>query len=155
MAAATHSNNPRARAETGRVVFMSGNLRDWRRFVLRQVPGNPSDFGPIVNPHSAREAVTMKTPILRGLACTALVALLSSTVAFAKEKPPESWDGLELRKIKGLDLAYVRPNTQFPAYKSVQLEQVGVEFSKNWERDSRDFDRRPTAQDLEEIKQNL
>jgi hypothetical protein len=96
----------------------------------------------------------VKTSIARGLIVAAVVSLFASQ-AQAKEKPPESWDGLELKKVKGLDLVYVRPDTQFPAYKSVQLEQVGVEFAKNWERDSRDYDRRPSASDLQEIKQRL
>jgi hypothetical protein len=97
----------------------------------------------------------VKTSIARGLILASVIGCLFASMAQAKEKPPESWDGLELRKVKGLDLVYVRPNTEFPAYKSVQLEQVGVEFAKNWQRDSRDFDRRPTAEDLQEIKVKL
>lgn len=96
----------------------------------------------------------MKTSIARGL-IIASVGCLFISMAQAKEKPPENWDGLELRKVKGLDLVYVRPNTEFPAYKSVQLEQVGVEFAKGWEKNSRDFDRRPTAEDMQEIKEKL
>lgn len=97
----------------------------------------------------------MKTSITRGLVIASLVGCLFASLAQAKEKPPENWDGLELRKTKGLDLVYVRPNTEFPAYKSVQLEQVGVEFAKNWEKNTREFDRRPTAGDLQEIKDRL
>ena len=97
----------------------------------------------------------MKTSIARGLIVASVIGCLFASMAQAKEKPPENWDGLELRKVKGLDLVYVRPNTEFPAYKSVQLEQVGVEFAKGWEKNSRDFDRRPTAQDMQEIKEKL
>jgi hypothetical protein len=92
--------------------------------------------------------------IARGLIIVS-VACLFASMAQGKEKPPENWDGLEIRKVKGLDLVYVRPNTEFPAYKSVQLEQVGVEFAKGWEKNSRDFDRRPTAEDMQEIREKL
>jgi hypothetical protein len=98
----------------------------------------------------------VKTSIARGLIIIAsLAGCLFASMVQAKEKPPENWDGLEIRKVKGLDLVYVRPNTEFPAYKSVQLEQVGVEFAKGWEKNSRSFDRRPTAEDMQEIKEKL
>jgi hypothetical protein len=161
-AAATQSNNPRARTQIGRIVFMSGNLRKaWRMFVLRHALAVPSDLGPIVSPARVREAAPHHQPrcpvtasIARGLIIVS-VACLFASMAQGKEKPPENWDGLEIRKVKGLDLVYVRPNTEFPAYKSVQLEQVGVEFAKGWEKNSRDFDRRPTAEDMQEIREKL
>jgi hypothetical protein len=97
----------------------------------------------------------VKSSIARGLLIVSVIGCLMASMAQAKEKPPENWDGLEIRKVKGLDLVYVRPDTQFPAYKSVQLEQVGVEFAKGWEQNSRSFDRRPTAEDMQEIKEKL
>jgi len=86
------------------------------------------------------------------LACVFATALVS--VAEAKEKPPENWDGLERRKVKGLDNVYVRPNAEFAPYKSVQLEPTPVEFQKNWA-SSQDFGRRPSADDMQRIKDKV
>lgn len=100
----------------------------------------------------------MKTPIARGRACLVVVACLLAPLAMqmatAKDKPPENWDGLELRKVKGLDLVYVRPNTEFAPYNSVLFDEVKVEFAKNWEK-NQDFSRRPTASDMQEIRDKL
>ena len=94
----------------------------------------------------------------RALSISALAACLLATsfatVSVATEKPPESWDGLERRKVKGLDNVYVRPNVQFTPYKSVQLEPTQVEFQKNWEK-SFDISDRPTAGEMQKIKDQL
>jgi hypothetical protein len=96
--------------------------------------------------------------ITRALTLSALLACVFATsfvpVAISKEKPPENWDGLERRKVKGLDNVYVRPNVVFTPYKSVMLDPTSVEFAKNWEKsqDSRD---RPTAEDMQRIKDKL
>jgi Protein of unknown function (DUF3313) len=95
--------------------------------------------------------------IIRALSLSALACLFATshvTVAMAKEKAPENWDGLEKRKVKGLDNVYVRPNVQFTPYKSVQLEPTPVEFQKNWEK-SFDFNRRPSAEDMQSIRTKL
>jgi len=94
--------------------------------------------------------------IARTFLASALAAcLFATTVAvIAKEKPPENWDGLERKKVKGLDNVYVRPNVQFTPYKSVILDPTAVEFSKNWEK-SFDFHDRPDAGDMERIKTAL
>jgi hypothetical protein len=96
--------------------------------------------------------------ITRALSLSAIVACLFATsfvtVAVSREKPPENWDGLERRKVKGLDNVYVRPNVQFTPYKSVMLEPTPVEFQKNWER-SFDFSRRPSADDMQKIRTKL
>jgi hypothetical protein len=96
--------------------------------------------------------------ITRALSISALAACMFAssiaTVAVSKEKPPESWDGLERRKVKGLDNVYVRPNVQFTPYKSVMLEPTPVEFQKDWEK-SFDFSRRPSADDMQKIKTKL
>lgn len=106
----------------------------------------------------------MNASITRALTCTALIACLFATsfvpVAAAKEKPPENWDGLERRKIKGLDNVYVRPDVEFTPYKSVQLDPVQIEFAKDWERNMRSnstFGARnpPTAKDMQEIRDGL
>ena len=100
----------------------------------------------------------MSKSIIRALSFSALFACLFATsfvtVAVSKEKPPENWDGLERRKVKGLDNVYVRPNVQFTPYKSVQLEPTPVEFQKNWER-SFDFSNRPSAEDMQKIRTKL
>jgi hypothetical protein len=100
----------------------------------------------------------VKTQTIRALSFSALLACVFATsfvtVAVAKEKPPENWDGLERRKVKGLDNVYVRPNVQFAPYKSVQLEATSVEFQKNWEK-SQDFNRRPSAEDMQKIKDKV
>ena len=105
------------------------------------------------------EVIPVKKLLARTFACVAILACLSApTLLAAKEKPPQNWDGLELKKVKGLDLVYVRPNTEFPAYKSVQLEHVAVEFSKNWERDQRSGSssyHRPSAEDLQNIRNKV
>ena len=94
---------------------------------------------------------------IRALVASALAACLFATSALpvaSKEKPPENWDGLELKKVKGIDRVYVRPNVQFTPYKSVILDTTQVEFSKNWEK-SFDFHDRPSASDMERIKRQL
>jgi hypothetical protein len=92
----------------------------------------------------------------RALAMSALATCLFGTTLSiaAKEKAPESWDGLERKKVKGLDNVYVRPNVVFTPYKSVILDATQVEFSKNWEK-SFDFHDRPKADDMERIKSQL
>jgi hypothetical protein len=96
--------------------------------------------------------------ITRALSFSAVIACLFATsfvtVAVAREKPPENWDRLERRKVKGLDNVYVRPDVQFTPYKSVILEPTQVEFQKNWEK-SQDFNRRPSAEDMQRIKDKL
>jgi hypothetical protein len=90
----------------------------------------------------------------RRITVACLLACVLTTAVVAKEKPPESWDGLERRKVKGLDNVYVRPNVQFAPYKSVMLEPAPVEFSKNWEK-SFDFSNQPNASDMQRIKEGL
>jgi hypothetical protein len=101
---------------------------------------------------------TVKNPIARGLTLVALLACLMVPIAHAK-KQPESWDGLSLKKVKGLDAVYVRPDVVFTAYKSVMLDKVQVEFAKNWQKDvnsnSTGFKNRPTAEDMQKIKDGL
>lgn len=93
----------------------------------------------------------------RALVASVLAACLFTSAPVplcAKEKPPQNWDGLERRKVKGLDNVYVRPNVQFTPYKSVMLDATQVEFSKNWEK-SFDFHDRPSVSDMERIKRQL
>ncbi len=100
----------------------------------------------------------MKNPLARGLALAALLTCLMVPFADAK-KQPESWDGLKLKKVKGLDAVYVRPDVEFSPYKSVLLDKVQIEFAKNWQRDvnsnSTGFKSKPTAEEMQEIKDGL
>jgi len=100
----------------------------------------------------------VKNPIARGLTLVALLTCLMVPIAHAK-KQPESWDGLSLKKVKGLDAVYVRPDVVFTAYKSVMLDKVQVEFAKNWQRDINSnrtgFKSKPTAEEMQEIKDGL
>src|SRR5882672_2198397 len=79
----------------------------------------------------------MKKNYLGFLMCAAsLLWVAGWQCAVAKDEAPAEWDGLVKRKIKGLDLVYVRPDVRFPAYKKIMLDPVQVEFSKNWKPNS-------------------
>jgi hypothetical protein len=92
--------------------------------------------------------------ITRKIALSILLASAVTSAAVAREKPPQNWDGLELKKVKGLDAVYVRPNVQFTPYKSVMLDTTIVEFSKDWQK-SFDFSDRPSAADMQKIREKL
>jgi hypothetical protein len=84
------------------------------------------------------------------------VALVAATSAMA-EKPPATWDGLELTKKKGLDLVYIRPNVQFKAYKDVSIDELQVAFDKDWDpnKDVRSVSRRLSTEDIEKIRSDM
>lgn len=84
------------------------------------------------------------------------LALLAATPALP-DKPPQSWDGLELTKKKGLDLVYVRPNVEFKAYQDVSIDGLEVAFDKNWDpNDSvRGTSRRMSTADIEKIRTDM
>jgi hypothetical protein len=84
------------------------------------------------------------------------VALVAATSAMA-DKPPATWDGLELTKRKGLDLVYIRPNVQFKAYKDVSIDELQVAFDKNWDpnEDVRSVSRRLSTEDIEKIRSDM
>ena len=90
--------------------------------------------------------------VVAGLA----VALVAATSAMA-DKPPATWDGLELTKRKGLDLVYIRPNVQFKAYKDVSIDEVQVAFDKNWDPNEsvRSVSRRLSKEDIEKIRADM
>jgi uncharacterized protein DUF3313 len=102
----------------------------------------------------------VKNSIARGLTLASLLMCLMIPLADAK-KQPETWDGLNLKKVKGLDAVYVRPDVEFTPYKSVLLDDVQIEFAKNWARNmsnsstSVGYKRKPTAEDMQEIKDGL
>jgi hypothetical protein len=84
------------------------------------------------------------------------MALLTATAALA-DKPPQTWDGLELTKKKGLDLVYLRPNVQFKAYKDVSIDVLEVAFDKNWDPNDnvRSVSRRMSTDDIEKIRTDM
>ena len=99
----------------------------------------------------------MKIPRSASVVCAGLaLALLSATAVFA-EKPPQTWDGLELTKKKGIDLVYIRPNVQFKAYKTVSIDELQVAFDKNWDPNEnvRSASRRLSTEDIEKIRSDM
>ena len=84
------------------------------------------------------------------------MTLLAATTALA-DKPPQTWDGLELTKKKGLDLVYVRPNVEFKAYRNVSIDGLEVAFDKNWDpNDSATrSSRRMSTADIEKIRTDM
>ena len=149
MIAAAQSSKPRARRTPDRNDFMSGHLPDFGRSGCTARPERtPSDLGPIVSPARAREACErrnansmrypVKTSISRGLSfCRRRRLPVGVDGTVPKKSRPTNWDGLEIRKIKGLDLVYVRPNVEFAPYKSVMLEPNAGRVPKNWEKNQR------------------
>ena len=100
----------------------------------------------------------MRRNYLGFLMCAAGVLLVAGWHSAASKEAPAEWDGLVKRKVKGLDLVYVRPDVEFPAYKKVMLDQpVQVEFSKNWKPNSssRSLSSHLDAEDLQRIKDGL
>jgi hypothetical protein len=99
----------------------------------------------------------MKLIKTANMICASLaVALLTATAAMA-EKPPQTWDGLELTKKKGLDLVYIRPNVQFKAYKEVTIDKLEVAFDKNWDpnRNVKGTSGRLSTEDMQRIKDDM
>jgi hypothetical protein len=102
---------------------------------------------------------------VRHMMCRAalLAGLFAPQMLAAQEL--ETWDGLVLREGKahvelgegpsGLDAVYVRPGVKFAPYKSVKLDPVVVEFSKNWELRARDSGRQFSPAELQGIRDQL
>jgi hypothetical protein len=93
------------------------------------------------------------TRLLRVLA---IVCLVTGPLAGAAT-PPETCDGLEYRKTKGLDAVYVRPGADIKAYKNLVLAPVQVAFDKDWDPNSatRGADRRMSAEDMQQIRDEM
>ena len=93
-------------------------------------------------------------PVLVTLLAT---ALLCGVAVGAVAGPPASWDGLELRKVKGLDAVYVRPGVEFKSYRTLYLDPVEVAFDKDWDPNasSRNVSSRLSASDIEKIRAEM
>lgn len=98
----------------------------------------------------------LSTGLVASIAAAA-VSLPVMSVATAKEKPPQEWDGLERQSSKTLDKVYVRPNVTFKAYKSVKLDPVEVKFDKDWDPNSgsRELSSRLSSGDIEKIRTEI
>ena len=67
-----------------------------------------------------------------------VILCLGSVVPAQAAKPPQvTEDGLELTKVKGVDLMYRRPGATLTGYNKVMVDPVQVAFSKSW--DPRDY----------------
>jgi hypothetical protein len=99
----------------------------------------------------------MKT--CRGTMIVALALVGAVNVAFAADnaalEEAMSADGLQKTKVKGLDLAYVRPGQSLAGYDKVQVDPVSVSFRK-------DFDPQKTgsrvtlnAEELQKIRDSV
>ncbi len=94
---------------------------------------------------------------LRSVGFMAAACLCLWSVAVAAASPPETWDGLERRKTKGVDLVYVRPGVEFTGYRSLVLDPVQVAFDKNWDpnKDARGASARLSAADMQKIRDEM
>jgi hypothetical protein len=83
-------------------------------------------------PHAVRHAFSLALAL--ALAATLLTALapLSSRAASTPPEESLSHDGLQKTRIKGLDLAYMRPGAPLAGYKRIQLDPVEVSFDPTW-----------------------
>ena len=69
--------------------------------------------------------------VLKSLIIAAILTTTVGGLALADD-PPVEWDGLQKKKVKGIDLAYVRPGVDLSVYGKVMLDPVQVAFAKNW-----------------------
>jgi hypothetical protein len=106
--------------------------------------------------HGIKQTMRLVATCLMATAAVAAL-VLPATVATAKEKPPQEWDGLVRQSSKKMDNVYVRPNVTFKAYKSVKLDPVEVKFDKDWDPNSgtRGVSGRITNEDIDKIRTGL
>ena len=103
------------------------------------------------------EVTTMMRASVRSVGVLAAASLCLWSFVAAAASPPETWDGLERRKAKGIDLLYVRPGAELKAYRSLVVDPVQVAFDKNWDpnRDVRGASGRLSAADMQEIREKM
>jgi Protein of unknown function (DUF3313) len=70
-------------------------------------------------------------------------------------EPPVEWDGLQKTKIKGIELAYVRPGVNLAQYSKVILDPVQVAFAKDWKPEQTASHLRVSQEDRDRIKNDL
>ena len=76
---------------------------------------------------------TFRSVQLLALVASALLMTTAGAASKADLEEAMSYDGLEQIKVKGIDLAYARPDASLAAYSKVMLDPVQVAFSKNWD----------------------
>jgi Protein of unknown function (DUF3313) len=88
----------------------------------------------------------------------AILALVAAPGMAVANDDPATWEGLELRPSKGLDLVYVRPGTLFTSYTSVVIDApVEVAFDRNWDpnRGVRGVSRQLSARNIQQIRDEM
>lgn len=92
-----------------------------------------------------------------GMVTLFAATLLCSATMVGAATPPASWDGLELRKVKGLDAVYVRPGVEFREYRTLYLDPVEVAFDKNWKpnRATPDISSHLSSSDIERLRSEM
>jgi hypothetical protein len=95
-------------------------------------------------------------PKALGIAALALTAGILSGMAALGAKPPETTeDGLKLVKVKGIDMAYVRPGATLAPYKRVMMDPAQVAFSKDWDPERTGSRMKLTPEERERIRTEL
>ncbi len=88
----------------------------------------------------------------------AVLSLVAVAAPLYAADAPKTWEGLEQRPVKGLDLVYVRPGAQLQGYKSILIDTpVEVAFDRNWDPNEgvRSTTRRMSASDIQAIKTEM
>lgn len=101
----------------------------------------------------------MKHPYITTCLCLALLATLVPLAQAANTDLPEvTPEGLHLVPDSRLAIVYADPEADLGSYKRVKLLDAYIAFKKNWQRDQQRSSAsrtRPTAQDMERIKNGL
>ncbi len=88
----------------------------------------------------------------------AVLCLVAVAAPLYAADAPKTWEGLEQRPVKGLDLVYVRPGAQLQGYKSILIDTpVEVAFDRHWDPNEgvRSTTRRMSASDIQAIKTEM
>jgi hypothetical protein len=96
----------------------------------------------------------------RSFATLAAIALAAPAApAFAKPKPPTTWDNLVLVNSKKLQAVYLLPGADFRQYAKVMLDPTDVAFAKDWQRSLNDttvgLSRRISDDDAQKIAEQV
>ena len=75
-------------------------------------------------------------------------------IVLAADAPVE-WDGLQKTKVKGIDVAYVRPGVDFSKYGRVMMDPVQVQFSKDWKPEKTGSHMQVSQEDRDRIQKGL
>jgi Protein of unknown function (DUF3313) len=91
-----------------------------------------------------------------GIAALALgLGLLGNLAALAAKPPETTEDGLKLVKVKGIDVAYVRPGATLAPFKRVMMDPAQVAFSKDWDPERTGSRMKLTSEEREKIRTEL